>query len=157
MVDLVALDDDLFLVKFSAIEDNEYAMLRGPWMIFNHYLTVRQWHHNFDLNQSSLQSLLVWVRIPYLSIEYFNYKFLMTIGSKIGKPVHIDDATSTVSRGHYARICMEIDLLKPMVTKFKLRRKVKKLEYEGFISYILVVDYMDIGKSLALMRRKNHR
>ena len=56
----------------------------------------------------------------------------MTVGSKIGKPVHIDDAASTVSRGHYARICVEIDLLKPLVTKFKLRRKVKKLEYEGF-------------------------
>ena len=132
MVDLVALDDDFFLVKFSVVDDYEYAMLRGPWMIFNHYLTVRQWHPNFDPNQSSLQSLLVWVRIPYLSIEYFNYKFLMTVGSKIGKPVHIDDAVSTVSRGHYARICVEIDLLKPMVTKFKLRRKFRKLEYEGF-------------------------
>ena len=132
MVDLVALDDDFFLAKFSAVDDYEYAMLRGPWMIFNHYLMVRQWHHNFDPNQSSLQSLLVWVRIPYLLIEYFNYKFLMTVGSKIGKPVRIDDATSIVSRGHYARICMEMDLLKPLVINFKLRRKVRKLEYEGF-------------------------
>ena len=55
----------------------------------------------------------------------------MTIGSKIGKSIRIDDATSTVSRGHYARICVEIDLLKPMVAKFKLRRRVGKLEYKG--------------------------
>ena len=102
MVDLVALDDDFFLVKFSVVDDYEYAMLGGSWMIFNHYLTMRQWHHNFDPNQSSLQSLLVSVRIPYLSIEYFNYKFLMTIGSKIGKPARIDDAASTLSRRHYA-------------------------------------------------------
>ena len=126
MVDLVALDDDFFLAKFSAVDDYECAILRGPWMIFNHYLTVRQWHLNFNPNQSSLQSVLVWVRIPYLLIEYFNYKFLMTVGSKIGKPVRIDDAASTVSRGYYAGICMEIDLLKPLVTKFKLRRKVRK-------------------------------
>ena len=64
MVDQVALDDYLFLAKFSAVDDYEYAMLGGPWMIFNHYLTVRQWHHKFDPNQSSLQSLLVWVEFP---------------------------------------------------------------------------------------------
>ena len=131
-MDLVALDDNFFLAKFSAVDDYEYAMLGGPWMIFNHYLTVRHWHHNFDPYQSSLQSLLVWVRIPYLSIEYFNYKFLMTVGSKIRKPIPIDDAAITVLRGHYARICLEIDLLKPLVTKFKLKSKVKKLEYGGF-------------------------
>ena len=56
----------------------------------------------------------------------------MTVGSKIGKPFRIDDASSIVSGRHYERICVEIDLLKPLVTKFKLRRKVKKLEYEGF-------------------------
>ena len=123
---------DFFLEKFSIVDDYEYTMLGGPWMIFNHYLTVRQWHHNFDPNQSSLKSLLVWVRIPYLSIKYFNYKFLMTVDSKFGNPARIDNAATRVSREHYARICMEIDLLKPMVTKFKLRRKVNKLEYEGF-------------------------
>ena len=55
----------------------------------------------------------------------------MTIGSKIGKSIRIDDATSTVSRGHYARICVEIDILKPMVAKFKLRRRIRTLEYKG--------------------------
>ena len=131
-MDLVALDNDLFLAKFTSIDDYGYTMLGGPWMIFNHYLTMRQWHHNFDPTQSSLQSLLVWVRIPCLPIEYFDYKFLMILGSKIGKLVRIDDATSTISKGHYARICMEIDLLKPLVAKFKLRRRVRKLEYKGF-------------------------
>ena len=89
-MDLVSLDDDFFLVKFSAIDDYEYAMLRGPWMIFNHYLTLRQWHHNFDLNESCLQSLLGWVRIPYLSIEYFNYKFLI---NNSGIVIQVNNAT----------------------------------------------------------------
>ena len=130
-IDLVALDNGFFLAKFASMDDYEYAMLGGPWMIFNHYLTVRQWQHNFDPNQSSLQRLLVWVRIPCLQIEYFHHQFLMRVGSKIGRPIRVDDATSTVSRGHYARICVEIDLLKPLVAKFKLRRRVRRLEYEG--------------------------
>ena len=38
---LVATDNGFFLIKFSSEYDYEYAMLGGPWMIFNHYLTVR--------------------------------------------------------------------------------------------------------------------
>ena len=100
-------------------------------MIFNHYLTVQQWQLNFDPNHNSLRSLLVWVRLPCLPIEYFDYKFLMRVGSKIGKSIRVDNATSTMSRGHYARICVKVDLLKPLVSKFKFRRQIRKLEYEG--------------------------
>ena len=28
-------------------------------------------------------------------------------------------------------ICMEIDLEKPLISKFQLKRKVRKIEYEG--------------------------
>ena len=49
--------------------------------------------------------------------------FLVSIG--------IDYATNTISRGPYARICVEIDLLKPLVAKFKMRRRVRRVEYEG--------------------------
>ena len=55
----------------------------------------------------------------------------MRVGSKIGKPIRVDNATSTMSCGHYMRICVEVDLLKPLVSKFRLRRRIRKLEYEG--------------------------
>ena len=100
-------------------------------MIFNHYLTVSQWQPNFDPNQNLLRNLLVWVRMPCLPIEYFDYNFLMRVGSKLGKPVKVDDSTSVVSRGHYARICVEVDLMRPLVSEFRLRRRIRRLEYEG--------------------------
>ena len=43
----------------------------------------------------------------------------------------IDDATSNISRRLYARVCVEIDLCKPLRAKFELRRKVRRIEYEG--------------------------
>ena len=60
-----------------------------------------------------------------------DYNFLMRVGSKIGKPIRVDNATSTLSRGHYARICVKVDLLKPLVSNFRFRRRIRKLEYEG--------------------------
>ena len=61
-----------------------------------------------------LTNLLVRVRMLCLPIEYFEHSFLMRLGSKIGNPIKVDDATSLVTRGHYARICGEVDLMKSL-------------------------------------------
>ena len=55
----------------------------------------------------------------------------MKVGEKISKPVRLDDETSLVSKGHFTLLCVEVDLQKPLVSKFELHRKVHKLEYEG--------------------------
>ena len=39
-IDHMAMDNRFFLVKFATLEDNGIAKYNGPWMIFNHYLTV---------------------------------------------------------------------------------------------------------------------
>ena len=56
-------------------------------------------------------------------IVYYDKSFLMKVGEKIGKSVKIDEATSLVSRGHFARMFMEIDLEKALISKFQLMRK----------------------------------
>ncbi|XP_021615788.1 uncharacterized protein LOC110617362 [Manihot esculenta] len=80
---------------------------------------------------NALERLIVWARIPCLPIEYYNDEFLLRIGSLLEKPIKVDRNTSMVSRGHYARICIEINMEKPLVAKFKLRRRVRPVEYEG--------------------------
>ena len=130
-LDLVAMDNGFFLVKFSSVDDCEFVKCGGPWLIFDHYLTVCPWRPNFDTEQDELKSLLVWVRILCLPIEDYDHAFLMKVGEKIGKPVRIDDATSLVSMVHSALLCFEVDLQKPLVSKFELHRKVRRLEYEG--------------------------
>ena len=55
----------------------------------------------------------------------------MRVRGKISKPMKIDAATGQVSRGHFARICVEVDLGKPLILKFELRRRVRWIEYEG--------------------------
>lgn len=71
------------------------------------------------------------MRIPCLPIEYFDYEFLKKVGEKIGKPIRADHNTGTAARGRFARICVEIELTKPLLTMFKLRKRVRHIEYEG--------------------------
>ena len=63
-VELVALDNRFFLTKFASIDDYAFSMYGGPWVIFNHYLTIRTRCSNFDTEQDTLHKLLVWVRLP---------------------------------------------------------------------------------------------
>ena len=42
LMDLVAMDNGFFLARFSSEKDFDLAKYERPWMIFNHYLTVRQ-------------------------------------------------------------------------------------------------------------------
>lgn len=129
-MELVAMDNGYFLVKFESMHDYNYAKFEGPWMILEHYLIVKEWVPNFDSFTDHLMNVLVWVRFPCLSIEYYNADFLMKLGEKIRRPIKIDYATSVTSRGKFARLCMKVDLSKCLLLKFCLRKKVRRIKYE---------------------------
>ena len=88
------MDNMFFPVKFAVMKDYDFVKYRGPWMIFNYYLTIRTWKPNFDPKQSDLKNFLVWVMIPYLPIGYYDKSFLMKAGEKIDNPIKFDEATS---------------------------------------------------------------
>ncbi|CAN1796990.1 hypothetical protein LINPERHAP1_LOCUS21102 [Linum perenne] len=53
------------------------------------------------------------------------------IGNTIGRTVRLDLATSEGSRCRYARVCVEIDLTKPLLGKYMIEDRVLKIEYES--------------------------
>ena len=117
-MDVVAIENDFFLVKFTQYEDYAFALYEGPWMIADHYLTVRKWCPNFDPETATTNSILAWIHFPCLPIEYYDEEFLMRVGSHVGKPIKIDANTSDASCGKFARICVELDLQKPLCPSF---------------------------------------
>lgn len=48
-----------------------------------------------------------------------------------GESMKIDDTTALATRGKFARLCVEVDLTKPLLSKFRLRRKICRIEYES--------------------------
>ncbi|CAN1124797.1 hypothetical protein LINPERHAP2_LOCUS2549 [Linum perenne] len=120
-----------FVVKLESVEDYERAMFGGPWMVGDHYVVIQDWRPYFRPEDSTLSTLRVWVRLPGLPLEYFDYGILKRIGNKIGTTVRIDHTTLEGARGNFARICVEVDLSKPLLSKYRLRRRVRRIEYEG--------------------------
>ncbi|XP_010689461.1 uncharacterized protein LOC104903161 [Beta vulgaris subsp. vulgaris] len=120
-----------YVVRFSNNEDYNFVLTQGPWMIGDSYLTIRKWTPNFVSDEAPIKTLTAWVRIPHLSVEYFDKHVLHKIGSKIGRVIKIDRNTESMDRGQYVRFCVEVDLTKPLLSKFKLNKRVWMIQYEG--------------------------
>ena len=80
---------------------------------------------------ATIEKVAVWIRLPDLAMEYYDNTVLWKIGNHIGKTLKVDRTTSVRMRGNYARICVEVDLTKPLLSKFKLRRRIRHISYEG--------------------------
>lgn len=130
-MDLVALENEYFLVKFYSKADYTFARGEGPWTILDHYLVVKEWTPNFDHVIDKTEKLIVWVRFPCFPIEYFDFAFLKNVGEKIGKPIRADQNTETSLEGRFTRLCIEVDITKPLLAKFKLSNRIRTIEYKG--------------------------
>ncbi|XP_075489651.1 uncharacterized protein LOC142528490 [Primulina tabacum] len=89
-IEMVAIENDYYIVRFASVDDYEFAKYEGPWMIMDHYLITKEWSPNFNPLADNTEKLLAWVRFPCLPIEYYDQEFLMKVGSKIGRPIKID-------------------------------------------------------------------
>ncbi|KAA8520632.1 hypothetical protein F0562_014888 [Nyssa sinensis] len=127
----IDLGNGYFLFKFDNMEDCVHVFTGAPWVIMDHYLTVRRWQPNFQPSAAQVLETAVWVRLPELPIEYYDEKILVEIGKCIGKPIIIDANTPV---GKHARICVEIDLTKPLETMFELGSNRFIFEYESIHS-----------------------
>lgn len=130
-IKIVDMADGFFLVYFSSDQDYNFALFEGPWMIQDHYLIVQRWRPFFLQSAEFTSKVAVWLRIPKLPLELYSTPFLNRIGSSLGTMLKIDKMTSIHSDGKYARICVELDLSKPLVPHIEVRGHRLPLEYEG--------------------------
>lgn len=81
----------------------------GPWIIQDHYLTVRKWHSNFKADMAVTAKTAIWVHLPLLPMEYYHEVTLDKIADKLGKRLKVDNKTVISARGSYARICAGLE------------------------------------------------
>ena len=79
-MDCVEMEKCLFLLHFSLKEDYERVLKDGPWFVGGHYLSIRNWEPNFKPSTASVTSVVVWIRLPELPIEYYELLILRELG-----------------------------------------------------------------------------
>ncbi|XP_075665573.1 uncharacterized protein LOC142635270 [Castanea sativa] len=80
---------------------------------------------------ASVTSVAVWVRLNKLPIEYNNSKALLLIEKSIGNVLRVDTHTTTEARGRFARLCVQIDVEKPLIMALLIGKFEQRVCYEG--------------------------
>ncbi|KAJ4836147.1 hypothetical protein Tsubulata_038857 [Turnera subulata] len=125
------MGNDFYLLQFTNEYDYNRVLYDGPWIVADHVLIVRRWQPQFDPDDAIIDKAVVWVQLPKLYQEYYDKEILMRIARRVGKPIKVDEVTLKLSRVKFARVCIEVDLSKPLVSKFRLRRRIWRVVYEG--------------------------
>lgn len=92
-------------------------MFGGPWFVLDHYLMISTWKSNFRPSINSFEHMSVWIRFSEFPVEYYDKESLFDIARVSRKPIRVDDATYKLTRERYARVCIEINLNRSLVTK----------------------------------------
>lgn len=64
-------------------------------------------------------------------IEYYDIEALKEIGQAIGTVLQIDTHTAIEARGRYARLCVQVDIDKPLIYTILIGRFQQLIVYEG--------------------------
>ncbi|KAI9111227.1 hypothetical protein K1719_017838 [Acacia pycnantha] len=95
------------------------------------YLNVARWRPDFCPKNAKIESVVAWVRLPDLPAPLFDKKFLLNLGNAIGKAIRLDVHTAQRARGKFARLCVELDLTKPLIPEFNVEGQVLSVVYES--------------------------
>ncbi|PIA28455.1 hypothetical protein AQUCO_06900016v1 [Aquilegia coerulea] len=127
---VIDLGNSSFIIKFTDVYDYKKSLLEGPWTIFNHYISLQRWRPRFRSNHTIHLITSVWIQIHNLLIEWFNREILFFIAQALGHPIKLDPPTNDISRGRFARICVEINLNEPLVPHIEVDDLLLPIMYE---------------------------
>lgn len=130
-MDCIDLTHGFFLVRFYSKEDMDNMVKNGPWFIGDHFLSLRAWEPFFKPSSANVSLAAVWVRLNELSIELYDLEVLQQIGESIRKVLRIDSHTTTEAKGKYVRLCIQIDLNKPLINTVIIGRFEQGVTYKG--------------------------
>ncbi|XP_024009924.1 uncharacterized protein LOC112085132 [Eutrema salsugineum] len=128
---VIDLPRQFFMVRFELEEEYLAALSGGPWRVFGSYLMVQAWSPEFDPLTDEIVTTPVWVRLADIPVTFYHEAILMGIGRGLGHPVRVDSNTLLFARGRFARVCVEVDLSKPLKGTVQVNGERYYVAYEG--------------------------
>ncbi|KAI5342128.1 hypothetical protein L3X38_010003 [Prunus dulcis] len=113
------------------LEDLNFVLTSGPWIIAGQYLVMQKWRPGFCPATAHITRMAAWFRVSAIQLECFDVWSLKRIGNMLGKLLKIDSLTTAQNRGKFARLCVELDLTKPLEAFVQINQNWYNIEYEG--------------------------
>lgn len=125
------LPRQFFMVRFEKEEEYLEALTGGPWRVFGSYLMVQGWSPEFDPMRDEIVTTPVWVRLASIPVNFYHKSILMGIAKGLGKPIKVDLTTLNFERARFARVCVEVNLKKPLKGSVVINGERYYVAYEG--------------------------
>ncbi|CAI9112809.1 OLC1v1013302C1 [Oldenlandia corymbosa var. corymbosa] len=103
--EIIDFTNGFFGVLLPSEEDEEKALRGGPWFVGPHCLSVQKWMPGFRGSTVKVNSVVTWIRLPDLPVEYYHEIALFSIGNFVGRTLKIDEKTLYADRGHGSTTC----------------------------------------------------
>lgn len=131
--EITSIDKGYMIARFYSKADYMKVLNGGSWMILGHYLLLTKWRPNFKVMESEANSTLIWIRLSELPLEMFDDKSLLRIGEVVRRAIKVDRYTEVVGKDNFARICVGINLSKPLPPNVLVWGVKRPVEYEGLL------------------------
>lgn len=106
--------DGYFMIRFANEEDRDKILCAGPYHLMRRLVVMKSWIQEFNFKEDILTTIPLCIKLPNLSLNYWNARVLTKIGSRLGLPLYADECTTQASRISFARILVEMDITKEL-------------------------------------------
>ncbi|VVA37853.1 PREDICTED: DUF4283 domain-containing [Prunus dulcis] len=89
---------DWYKIKFCSEEDVDYV---------GQIFALQRWKPDFSPFHASVESIVCWVRIPFLPLHYKDPDVLSDLVSILETPISIDQASMVGKQSMFVRVCLE--------------------------------------------------
>jgi len=113
-VTIMALEDNLFLFKYSSETDKDRVIEGSPWFFDKHLLLFSEYNGDLRPDEYSFTKALFWIRVYELPLGKRSKEMAERIGSRIGKLVAVDPTLEAGGWARFIRVRVEIDITKPL-------------------------------------------
>ncbi|GAA0159737.1 hypothetical protein LIER_16445 [Lithospermum erythrorhizon] len=103
------LSSGFFIFHFNSDEERDQMLTVRPWIFLQRRMIIKSWTPDPRIEQKGEEKVPIWVKIPNLSLQFWNEEMLSKIGSYIGVPLIADSTSSTMERVAYARVYVEVE------------------------------------------------
>ncbi|RAL42518.1 hypothetical protein DM860_011136 [Cuscuta australis] len=118
-----------FLINFERDEDYQRFFYRKIWTLGKDTMYVTKWSPNLRQDEDS-PVVPVWISFPHLPIHLHEQRALFNIASMLGTPLKVDQATLNFTRPKYARVCVEVDVSKPLHQRIHIKHVDEDLFFQ---------------------------
>jgi len=134
-IDYVDLGNDWVLIRFANSQDKGLVYDQRPWYVNGLNLVLIPWVPFFDPFSVPITRVDQWIRIPRLPWEFWESSYLAELLKPVGSVINIDQNTLLRLKGKFARVCVNIDVTKPLPGSVTIARAEGGLRvpliYEG--------------------------